>query len=112
LPQKANSSCEDGVRLQIFQQSNDVRVSDHLAFPLMPIARIGGHELAFGLGFLKPGRDLVDRALQRALQQFGFDRTFAKERERIWTFAWARVDGWASASGGGLTVDLGTTTHG
>jgi hypothetical protein len=49
----------------------------------MPIARIGGHELVFGLGFVKPGRDLVDRALQRALQQFGFDRTFAKERERI-----------------------------
>jgi hypothetical protein len=68
----------------------------------MPIARIGGHELVFGLGFVKPGRDLVDRALQRALQQFGFDRTLnaawpgvvltfpaqrkisiAKERERI-----------------------------
>jgi hypothetical protein len=69
LPQKANSSCEDGVRLQIFQQSDDVRVSDPLAFPLMPIARIGSDQLVFGLGFLKLGRDLVDRALQRVMQQ-------------------------------------------
>lgn len=69
----------------------------------MPIAGVGGHEPVFGLSFLKPLRDLIDRALQSAMQQFvAFRRPFdlaesgaaltvstqregsiAKQRERI-----------------------------